>query len=75
MRAPTLLGARQQLVATSHEAEPNARTLRLWARENGFDVPARGRIPELAREAYKVANSHRDVTVINRLLAPGSSPR
>ena len=57
------------------ETEPNARTLRLWARETGFDVPARGRIPELAREAYKVANSHRDATMINRLLAPVSSPR
>src|SRR5690348_2178589 len=27
--------------------EPDSRTLRLWAHENGFDVPARGRVPEL----------------------------
>lgn len=40
----------------SFRTEPDPRALRLWAHENGFEVPARGRIPELVREAYKVAN-------------------
>lgn len=51
--------------------EPDARTLRIWGHENGFDVPARGRVPELVREAYQAANANRDVVAISRLLAPG----
>lgn len=61
----------QERVAT----EPDSRTLRLWAHENGFDVPARGRVSELVREAYKAANAHRDVTAISRLLTPPSQSR
>ena len=45
-------------ISTDHRDEPTAGTLRQWARENGFDVPARGRVPELVREAYKAANSY-----------------
>lgn len=59
----------------SASTEPDSRTLRTWAHENGFDVPARGRIPELVREAYKAANVHRDVTTIARLLKPMSRSR
>lgn len=55
--------------------EPDSRTLRLWAHENGFDVPARGRVPELVREAYKATNAHRGVTAISRLLTPVSQSR
>ena len=44
---------------TGRRDEPSAGTMRQWARENGFEVPARGRVPELVREAYRVANSHR----------------
>lgn len=36
---------------------PDARTLRIWGYENGFDVPARGRVPELVREAYQAAKA------------------
>ena len=54
---------------------PDSRTLRQWALENGFDVPSRGRVPELVREAYKAANVHRDVTTIGRLLSPMSRSR
>ena len=50
---------------------PDARTLRIWGHENGFDVPARGRVPELVRESYQSANAHRDVAAISRLLTPG----
>ncbi len=54
---------------------PDARTLRIWGHENGFDVPARGRLPELVREAYQAANANRDVAAISRLLTPGPPPR
>ena len=56
--------------AADRRVEPSASALRQWARENGFDVPTRGRVPELVREAYKAANSHREVASIKRLLTP-----
>jgi len=37
--------------------EPSSRELRAWAENHGFDVPTRGRIPELVREAYKAAHT------------------
>lgn len=52
---------------------PSPGAMREWARKNGFDVPSRGRVPELVREAYKAANSHRDVATIKRLLTPVSN--
>lgn len=61
---------------TAHDRDdPSPGAMREWARENGFDVPARGRVPELVREAYKAANSHRDVATIKRLLTPVSNRR
>ncbi|MCC2591820.1 Lsr2 family protein [Tessaracoccus sp. OS52] len=53
--------------------EPSSRLLRDWARENGFDVPSRGRVPELVRDAYKAALSHGEVRSIKRLLEPVSN--
>lgn len=41
--------------------DPTPSAMREWARDNGFDVPTRGRVPELVREAYRAANSHRGV--------------
>lgn len=38
------------------DAAPSAKTLREWASENGFDVPSRGRVPEVVREAYRASN-------------------
>ncbi len=35
---------------------PAAREVREWARENGLDVPDRGRIPADVREAYDAAH-------------------
>lgn len=61
--------------AANRRDEPSSGALRQWARENGFDVPTRGRVPELVREAYKAANSHRDVASIKRLLTPASNRR
>lgn len=53
---------------------PDARTLRIWGQENGFDVPPRGRVPDLVREAYQAANDNRDVAAIGRVAAPGPPP-
>lgn len=35
---------------------PSAREVRDWARSNGFDVPARGRIPADVRTAFDAAS-------------------
>lgn len=35
---------------------PSAKDVRAWARENGHDVPERGRIPEAVRQAYDAAH-------------------
>lgn len=35
---------------------PSPRKVREWARENGHEVPDRGRIPEDVRKAYDAAN-------------------
>lgn len=34
----------------------NAKEIRAWALENGLEVPARGRIPGLVRDAYDAAH-------------------
>lgn len=38
------------------ESGPAAAEIRAWAVENGYDVPARGRIPADVREAYDSVN-------------------
>ena len=40
----------------SSSTAPSSQEIRAWASENGHDVPARGRIPELVREAYRIAH-------------------
>jgi Lsr2 len=35
---------------------PSAREVREWARENGYDVPDRGRVSADVREAYNAAH-------------------
>ena len=48
---------RRQLDPTSiPDLGPSAKELRAWATENGFDVPTRGRVPEVVREAYRAAH-------------------
>lgn len=51
---------------------PPPGVLRAWALENGFDVPARGRLPDAVREAYVAASSHQEMASIKRLLDPVS---
>ncbi|MBT2401063.1 histone-like nucleoid-structuring protein Lsr2 [Streptomyces sp. ISL-100] len=36
------------------------KAVRQWARENGFDVPARGRIPMAVSQAYRLAHESRE---------------
>lgn len=46
-------GARKSATATGG---PSAAEIRDWARENGHDVPDRGRIPAEIRDAYTAAH-------------------
>ncbi|MDP3967761.1 MAG: Lsr2 family protein [Nocardioides sp.] len=42
--------------SSSSSSGPSAADVRAWGRENGYDVPERGRIPAELREAYDAAN-------------------
>jgi len=62
--APYVGVARKSSVATrrgrpasgSNSSEPSAKEIREWGQANGHDVPERGRIPALVREAYDAAH-------------------
>jgi hypothetical protein len=41
--------------AKSAPAASNPAAIRAWAQDNGYEVPARGRIPNEIREAYQSA--------------------
>ena len=45
-----------QRVAAGGETGPSASDIRRWARENGWDVPERGRVSAEVREAYAAAH-------------------
>ncbi len=49
-------GRRGQRVASGGSAGPSASDIRAWARENGWDVPERGRVAAEVREAYAAAH-------------------
>ena len=42
--------------AGSNSSGPNPREVRAWAVEQGYEVPARGRIPAEVTEAYNAAH-------------------
>jgi hypothetical protein len=42
--------------AASSAGGPSAAEIRTWARENGYDVPERGRVSADVREAYAAAH-------------------
>lgn len=42
--------------STSTSSGPSAKEIRDWARENGHDVPDRGRVSAEVREAYDAAH-------------------
>lgn len=47
---------RGQRVAAGGDAGPSAADIRAWARQNGWDVPERGRVSAEVREAYAAAH-------------------
>ncbi|MGY5763626.1 histone-like nucleoid-structuring protein Lsr2 [Brachybacterium sp. DNPG3] len=50
-------GRRQRGTAAPRSAASNeSARIREWARENGYDVPDRGRVASSIREAYEAAN-------------------
>ncbi|QIG44778.1 Lsr2 family protein [Nocardioides anomalus] len=49
-------GRRSSTPAANGNGGASAREIREWARENGHDVPERGRIPADVREAYESAH-------------------
>jgi hypothetical protein len=49
-------GRRASTPAASDDGGASAAEIRAWARENGWDVPERGRVSAEVREAYAAAN-------------------
>ena len=47
---------RGRRVAAGGDSGPSASDIRSWARENGWDVPERGRVSAEVREAYAAAH-------------------
>lgn len=47
------IGGRKQRGTASATGTSDAAQVRIWARENGYEVPERGRIPSEIREAYE----------------------
>jgi Lsr2 len=45
-----------QRAGTASDGGPSAADIRAWARENGWDVPERGRVSAEVREAYAAAH-------------------
>ena len=41
--------------ARQNGSEPSPKVIREWAKANGYEVPARGRVPADVREAFKAA--------------------
>ena len=49
-------GRRSSAPSTDGDSAPSAADIRAWARENGWEVPERGRVSAEVREAYAAAN-------------------
>ncbi len=49
-------GRRASTPAAADDGGTSAAEIRAWARENGWDVPERGRVSAEVREAYAAAN-------------------
>ena len=55
-RRRTSAGGSKRSAAASTSGGPSAAEIRAWARENGYDVPERGRVSADVREAYAAAH-------------------
>ena len=49
-------GGTKRSSASSSAGGPSAAEIRAWARENGYEVPERGRVSADVREAYAAAH-------------------
>jgi len=49
-------GGRRSSGSSSNGSGPSAKEVREWARENGYEVPDRGRVSAEVREAYDAAH-------------------
>jgi hypothetical protein len=49
-------GGRRRSRSSGAAAKGSAAEIREWARENGYDVPARGRVSSEVRAAWEAAN-------------------
>ncbi len=49
-------GGSARAAASAATAGPSASEIRAWARENGWEVPERGRVAAEVREAYAAAH-------------------
>ncbi|WP_318211777.1 histone-like nucleoid-structuring protein Lsr2 [Streptomyces sp. SJL17-1] len=56
---PSRLRGRVRVTAPSSWSQVSTSTIRAWARANGYDVPARGRVPRAVLEAWEAA-THSD---------------
>lgn len=59
-------------VNTASSGTAMSKVIRAWATENGYDVPARGRVPLLAQEAFHEAQRGGQVRSIEKLLQPAN---
>jgi hypothetical protein len=55
-RAPSVTAASRPRRRRAAAEEPSSSDIRAWARENGYDVSARGRISAEVRAAYEAAH-------------------
>ncbi|HET9501297.1 MAG TPA: Lsr2 family protein [Marmoricola sp.] len=55
-RKATGRGRRGRAARTSPAGGPTPAEIRAWARDNGMDVPERGRVSEAVRQAYAAAH-------------------
>lgn len=56
MDAGTKVGRRSGTKSRAKQSGPTAADIRGWAKEHGYDVPERGRIPADVRAAFDAAN-------------------
>lgn len=52
----TKVGGRRKSTSTATASDYSAKDVRAWAKENGIEVPDRGRIPGEVVEKYKAVN-------------------
>ena len=49
-------GIRKQIITTGAVSKEHTQAIRHWAKENGYQVSERGRIPSTVRDAFEAAH-------------------